>query len=666
MKYLWKARVFGVWAAVVAAWGTLGPGAAHAAATLPDIRPVPQHVEWSAGTPDQIDVGVIGSVVVSPSIQNMQGGIAHLSERLAEIGRSAMPVAASHVEPGTPGTLYLGLKSDRAWPHVVWLPSPNVAEGYRLIVGDDSIILVGEDEAGVYYGLTTLRQMIEASGAIKKLAVMDWPLMPFRGVHMVEYHDTNSYVRQFALGKANTIITEAVSLYQMHDPGIRAVWQNTQQLCRDNHIEFVPQLQTMGWGHAALTFEPRAVEGSSALRVRFRVTNGVLVSTEGSNNPGNVPPLTNVVLTEASPLTVRSEDMSVTYVEGVDYEVEASGPLRYPFNQAPLPVWTVRTLPGSAMQENQIVRVDYTYARFDDITNCPSEPVYQDLMRNAIHNVVEHLNPRYIHLGHDEPRVMRRDRRCTSRGMTSAQLFAENITNMHAYAKEADPNVRIMIWDDAINPYHNAGRAGLVGSAEMIPKDVVINMWRYGYNTTENNLIDQTAAYFLNLGFDATGSPWYLVGNARHWGETMLNYRQSTPRAKGLLYTSWLDDLFSTPWVAWEALDTTLEYAWSGARTAVVLAEPLDSNKSGVPNYLEGTGDLDDDGIPDWLDLDIDGDGVSNAVELGLGLDPYDPDDGHDVPATGRTAAVVLAVLGGAALWGWLRRTRRTAARNAT
>jgi hypothetical protein len=240
----------------------------RAGATLPDIRPVPQHVEWSRGAEGQINIDAItGIVVLAFASSTWPAGIAHVSERLAEIGRPAIPVAGTYEAPGAPGTLHLGLKSDRNWPHVVWLPSPNVAEGYRLIVDDDNIIIVGEDEAGLYYGLTTLRQMIEADGAVKKLAIMDWPVMPFRGVHLVEYHDTNSRVRRFALGKANVVITEAVSMYQLHDPGIRAVLAAyAQQLCRDNHIEFVPQLQTMGWGHAALMFRAARRRGETGVQ----------------------------------------------------------------------------------------------------------------------------------------------------------------------------------------------------------------------------------------------------------------------------------------------------------------------------------------------------------------------------------------------------------------
>lgn len=48
--------------------------------------------------------------------------------------------------------------------------------------------------------------------------------------------------------------------------------------------------------------------------------------------------------------------------------------------------------------------------------------------------------------------------------------------------------------------------------------------------------------------------------------------------------------------------------------------------------------DLDGDGIPDWLDDDIDGDGISNDHEVRLGFDPRDPNstppdlDGDGIP----------------------------------
>jgi len=51
-----------------------------------------------------------------------------------------------------------------------------------------------------------------------------------------------------------------------------------------------------------------------------------------------------------------------------------------------------------------------------------------------------------------------------------------------------------------------------------------------------------------------------------------------------------------------------------------------DDDENGVPNYVEGSGDLDQDGVPDYADPDNDGDGISDIVE-GTG----DP-DGDTIP----------------------------------
>ncbi|MBK1835135.1 collagen-binding domain-containing protein [Roseibacillus ishigakijimensis] len=44
--------------------------------------------------------------------------------------------------------------------------------------------------------------------------------------------------------------------------------------------------------------------------------------------------------------------------------------------------------------------------------------------------------------------------------------------------------------------------------------------------------------------------------------------------------------------------------------------EDLDSDGDGIPNDIEGTGDYDDDGTPNYLDLDSDNDGVLDADEI--------------------------------------------------
>ena len=51
--------------------------------------------------------------------------------------------------------------------------------------------------------------------------------------------------------------------------------------------------------------------------------------------------------------------------------------------------------------------------------------------------------------------------------------------------------------------------------------------------------------------------------------------------------------------------------------TAIVIspADPVDTDSDGIPDYLEGGGDLDGDGQPNFDDLDADGDGTEDAVD---------------------------------------------------
>ncbi|GGH15182.1 beta-N-acetylhexosaminidase [Silvibacterium dinghuense] len=59
------------------------------------------------------------------------------------------------------------------------------AEGYVLITDKHGIAVIGEAGAGVFYGVQTLKQMIEGRGADAKVwlgTVRDWPAMKYRGI----------------------------------------------------------------------------------------------------------------------------------------------------------------------------------------------------------------------------------------------------------------------------------------------------------------------------------------------------------------------------------------------------------------------------------------------------------------------------------------------------
>jgi hypothetical protein len=56
------------------------------------------------------------------------------------------------------------------------------SEGYLLNVTSDRIIIAGSDEQGAFYGLQSLRQLIDAGNGrkVQGMKVRDWPAFPFR------------------------------------------------------------------------------------------------------------------------------------------------------------------------------------------------------------------------------------------------------------------------------------------------------------------------------------------------------------------------------------------------------------------------------------------------------------------------------------------------------
>ena len=60
------------------------------------------------------------------------------------------------------------------------------AEGYRLHVTPESVTLEGADEAGLWYGAQTLRQLLRGEGAatLPCLRIEDAPRFRWRGLHL--------------------------------------------------------------------------------------------------------------------------------------------------------------------------------------------------------------------------------------------------------------------------------------------------------------------------------------------------------------------------------------------------------------------------------------------------------------------------------------------------
>ncbi|MBC7289547.1 MAG: hypothetical protein H5T86_16185 [Armatimonadetes bacterium] len=126
------------------------------------------------------------------------------------------------------------------------------------------------------------------------------------------------------------------------------------------------------------------------------------------------------------------------------------------------------------------------------------------------------------------------------------------------FAREVDPELKIMLWADMLNPYHNGkslhAHDPCFRAAELIPADAfIMNVWFYG-PTQPTGVGWQSLKWFAERGFATTGSPWYDTTCAALWGDVCGLARQRAMNCLGALYTSWRD--------RWEALSTMADHAW--------------------------------------------------------------------------------------------------------
>lgn len=144
------------------------------------------------------------------------------------------------------------------------------AQGYRLSISGEGVVIAGYDLAGVFYGVQTLRQLLQTQGAaLPQLVIGDWPDFPARGVMhdisrgRVPTMDTlTDLIDRLASWKVNQfqLYIEHTFAYQQH----RGVWRNASPMraeeilaldayCRERHIELVPNQNS--FGHMERWFE---------------------------------------------------------------------------------------------------------------------------------------------------------------------------------------------------------------------------------------------------------------------------------------------------------------------------------------------------------------------------------------------------------------------------
>lgn len=156
-------------------------------------------------------------------------------------------------EASSPGGIHLRVEPV-AVPH---------EQGYSLEIKGDGVHIKGHDEAGLFYGLSTLFQIIEQAGEhLPCLWIMDWPDFPARGV-MLDISRDKVPTMETLYGLVDLLSSWKINQLQLYMEHTFAyqnhpeVWANSSPLtgeeirdldsaCQDRFIELVPNQNSFG------------------------------------------------------------------------------------------------------------------------------------------------------------------------------------------------------------------------------------------------------------------------------------------------------------------------------------------------------------------------------------------------------------------------------------
>lgn len=244
----------------------------------------------------------------------------------------------------------------------------------------------------------------------------------------------------------------------------------------------------------------------------------------------------NVLRRPGTPVTVKSEDGSITYEEGRDY-----APLvdtGFSFWNVDRPAPSLKLLPGGRIRDGQRLRVSWYHPMViyeSQVTVCMAEPALYDIYEHEAKLLWEHLRFNKVILSMDEVRMGGTCAACEGKEM--AKLLGECVTKQVQILRKINPKVQVYVWSDMFDPNHNAHanyylvQGDFTGSWKYIPKDTVIAVWGGAPRAESLN-------FFAREGFRTLIACYYDAPNldeVKGWHELA----QKTKGVTGFMYTTW-------------------------------------------------------------------------------------------------------------------------------
>lgn len=407
----------------------------------PEIFPRPQAVESAPGS-FQLDASVAIALPAGASAADRELAAflsAELSDRfglaLKTVSMSSLTAGQRHIVMGSVANVWV---KNAAAERKLEVPG---AEGYALEVTPARILIAGRDDAGAFYGLQSLRQiLVPPDGQIDARRIRDWPSSPFRGIKVYMPGRENigffkRFVRDFmAQYKFNKLVLELNAAMRLdRHPEINAGWLD---LGRD--LAATRRERTGG---------PR---GEAQDSVHWDTADGGILEKA-----------------EVADLAAWARQHHIEVIP---------------------------ELPSLSHSYYLLARhrelAEIPDAEWPD-TYCPSLPASAALAIDVMDEYIDVLKPSMVHIGHDEWRIpWGRCRRCKDKD--PRQLFADDVNRIYAHLKGR--GVKVAMWGDHLIErlrgvrledrqtktgvkYQRPGALSPEQIARSIPKDILIFNW---------------------------------------------------------------------------------------------------------------------------------------------------------------------------------------------
>ena len=488
----------------------------NVAITPPQPIPPLQEVEWLPVSEDFTLPSALRVSIEGDSGAVLEQGLAMLADDLAALS----DVTVETVEPGdAPFTIAIGPE---------YALADNGDESYSLEIDEQGIRIQAGTEAGAFYGLMTVLQLLregEAAPVALACDVTDYPDMPLRGVL---YGDPE----QAARWKMNTLtLSTGYPVSRDERDKLHEAVAKYQRL----NLEVIPYFHSIEGGYYVQQQNPN-------------LATGIWVKGEKMTLKGVEPsPLANpfVIRTELTDVALASADGKRRYRIGKDYDV-VDGDMAWPYTQEnPKPFAVVRTA-GSSIPSGATVLASYDHVslwrgpRYDiHIPYCPLEPEVRRLMGEYMKNLARDFPFRYINTTHDlqefgpSAAQLATDSRVIASGKSPIELLAEDVRFLDKSAKAGRADVRLL---DTVGVVNDDSRQ----AGPKLPRDTHIEIW--GHEAAWPVIYGRASvAYWSKLGFETSAQPWYDRRNVRAWAQVIAEARAKGYPCKGVMVACWPD-----------------------------------------------------------------------------------------------------------------------------